>query len=315
VKTNNVPGGAPARAEVADAELALEEVQRRDAEDELVERGLSQRHGIGPVAYGSVAALSYAATLPYDLAATSGIPVSLAAQLVAGLGMAAVTLVAAHVAGDRALDLEEARADRVDDPGRFEHAKREFLFAVSAPIAVIAAVAVWRGETFAAESRAVGGLFPSATAANMAFACLALAAFTAAFFAARSYLRLKPLRAIRARRAASREARDGLQLIIDTDERVVAQAELNVVHVSEHLEHTRAKIDAWRAGRKQQLRHRAGVAEREHVRRLVNKGLRRPDPTASSSPVQRNAATRRGGPPLDLSRLADRVRASVDGGE
>lgn len=264
-----------------------------------------------------VVALAYLAMFPQDLAAATGLPFSSTVQLIAALTLGTVLLLAAHFAAEKLHELEEARSSRARDPGKFESLKREAIVAIVIPVGVIVSVALWRGQTFAAESKAVGGLFHSAAAANLAFTALAAAAFLATVAAARSYFRKKPLREIQRKRRLNGRVIRELQETIDTNERIEKQAVLTHRHLTEHEEKTLAAIEAWRQGRTKKLRHRAGKAHLKAHKKLVNKGLRPPEPP-TTAPTRREPNTPSGGgnavrARINLGDLADQVRTTTNG--
>lgn len=275
--------GEDARQQRMDAEPRVIQIIERDRKDEETERKLAHLRGLGIVGYVFVVILGYIATLPQDIAAATGLPLPFAIQLVVAFTLGGVVMLAAHFAGEKALELEQARSKRAEAPGAYEKLKHEYIAAIALPVLFILAVAVWRGQTFAAEAKAVGGLFTSATAANVAFTLLGIVAFLAVFSAAKSYLRVKALRETRTKRAENKAAREQQQGIIDINERVEAQAKLSLEHLSGHEAKVVARIEAWREARKKALRHRAGVATQKHHKRLVHKGLRLPQPPAAAS--------------------------------
>jgi hypothetical protein len=273
---NNERAAEDARQQQDDAMQRIIQIEQRDAEDAEVERERSHLRGLGPVAYFLILVFCYVVTLPQDNAAATGLPLSATMQLVVALTIGGVLMLAAHFAGDKWRELDDARPQRVENPSEYERCKREFIAAVTIPLLVIAAVAIWRGRTFAAESDAVGGLFSSPMASNVAFGLLAICAFGVATFAARAYCRLKPLREIRRKRARNAAEREAQQCILDVAERVEAQAELNLEHLVEHLAKTEAKIEAWRAARKKHLHHRAAVLRHRRHTQLVKRGVLEP---------------------------------------
>lgn len=277
-----------ARQQRLDAEPKLFAVIEEDKEDEQVEQERAHLRGLGIVAYVFVLVVAYLAALPQDMAAATGLPLPPGMQLLAALTLGAALMLAAHFAGEKLLELDEARANRAREPGKYQTVKREAVALFATPLAFIVAVAIWRGQTFAAESKAVGGLFASATTANLAFTALALVAFAAAVTAARSYFRKKPLREIRRRRARNRKEKRRLEQIIDINERVEKQALLTLEHLDEQEDKTLAAIEAWRVGRKKKLRHKAGIAQLKHHKKLVHQGLVPPD----SRPVPAEPSTR-----------------------
>jgi septal ring factor EnvC (AmiA/AmiB activator) len=161
------------------------------------------------------------------------------------------------------------------------------MLTLAVPVLFIVAVAVWRGETFAAESEATDGLFTSPMAANAAFTFLALAAFVATVLAARSYLRRKPLRDVRKKRARLRKLRDEQQAIMDLAERMQVQAQISLAHLREHEEHVAAEIEAWREARKKRFRHRASQREVKHRRKRIRSGTLPPDAVGPVSTASR----------------------------
>jgi hypothetical protein len=269
---NNDRAAEDARQQQDDAMREIIRIEERDAEDAEVERERSHLRGLGPFAYALILVFCYIVTLPQDNAAATGLPLSPTMQLIVALTIGGVLMLAAHVAGDKWRELEEGRPQRAENPAEYESVKRELVGWIAVPLLVIAAIAVWRGYTFAAEAEVVDGLFSSPMASNVAFALLAVCAFGVATFAARAYCRLKPLREIRGKRAKNAAQRETQQTILDLAERVEAQAELNIEHLAEHVTKTEAKIEAWRSARKQHFHHRAAVLRHKRERRLVNQG-------------------------------------------
>ena len=280
-RANNENAAEDARLQGEAAQKRIEQINADDAKDAEFEASLGHLKGLGPIGYWFVAILAYVATFPLDAAAATGVPLPPGVQLILAATLGLVIILAAHFAADKALELDEARHDRAGRPGEYNKIRNEYIAALAAPILTIIAIAVWRGQTFSAQAEAVGGLFTSSAATNIAFACLSIAAFLAAFFAAKSYLRVKPLRDIRKKRMRTAAMREEQMVIVEVSARVQAQAQLNVQHLLEHEEKTIARIEATGEKRKKLLCHSAGVREHKHHKKLVNQGLRPPGATSS----------------------------------
>lgn len=288
-RANNENAAEDARVRAAAACQRIDEIDVQDAVDAEREAELAHLKGLGRAGYWFAVILSYVATFPLDMAAATGLPLPPAAQLIVAVTLGAVTVLAAHFAGAKALELEEARQTRAEQPAHYARVRSEYLAALTAPMLVIVAVGAWRANTFADEARATGGLVTSSVAANLAFTFLSLVAFLAAFFATQSHLRVKPLREVRAKRRQNAIERDVRQIVVEVAEREQTQAQLNIEHLVEHEEKVLARIEATREKRKKRLRHTASVREHKHRRKLVHTGLRAPRPASSHNVDGRRA--------------------------
>ena len=304
-----------ARQQKDDAEARIEQLEEEDREDRETERQRSHLRGLGFFSYCLISAFCYLALLPQDMAAATGLPLAPFMQLVVAFTIGGILAVLApHFAGDKWHEMDEARVTRAANPGLFERLKKELLVAIAIPVLVIVGIAVWRGKTFAAESETVGELFMDPQIANVAFALLAISAFLVACLAARAYCRLKPLREIKRKRRRNARSRKRQQRVADFAERLEAQARLHLDHLSVHLGKVEDKVGAVLATRRKYLRHRAGVIERKHRKRLIHKGLLPPHPGAAARQSPARAGTSPGGSPaVDIERLAREVRMSSNG--
>ena len=177
-----------AQLEVEDADLAAEEDRLKD------------RRGLRPFSYAALIALLYLITLPYDVAAASGLPIAPAMSALAGLTIGALLMVAAHWAAHKEQDVDQARGQEHDDPAALRKALIQHRSVLVGTIGLIIGVGVWRAGTFQAQAEATGGLFAGGVFANITFTLLALVAFLSAYLAGQAYLKLHPLRKVRAKR-------------------------------------------------------------------------------------------------------------------
>ena len=307
---------ADAVAACRDAELS-QVAARRDlaglvAEDAALattEARLRHLGGIKAFGYAAVLFLLYGVTLPYDVAAASGLPIAPGLQALAGAFLGVLILIAAHLAAHKEQDVEEARRHQVDDPEAHRQALVQYRAVLWGGIALVIGIGIWRGFTFAAEARATDGIFAGGWWANLVFSVIALVGFFAAFVAAQAYLKLLPLRKIRTERTRSRRAREAQQDIIDAAERLQAEARLTLEFLEQDEAGVIVEIEAWREARTQQFMH--DVRVREHQRREQLKHGERPAADPAAPPLPAGDVTFRR---LDLDGLADGATANLTNG-
>jgi hypothetical protein len=246
------------------------------------EARLTHLRGIKALGYALVLALLYLVTLPYDLAATSGLPLSPGAQLLAGACLGLLILVAAHLAAHKEQDVEEARRQQGDDPERYRQGLIQYRAMLWGGIALVVGIGIWRGFTFAAEAKATGGIFAGGLWTDLVFTVIALVGFFSAYVAAQAYLTLLPLRRVRADRKQNQRERAAQQDLIDASEQVQAEARLTLEFLEQDEAGVIEEIEAWREARRQQFMH--DVRVREHRRGQQLKHGERPagDPTTAS---------------------------------
>jgi hypothetical protein len=304
--------GEDARLQGEDAGRELVELEEGDAVMAEEEETYKDRRGLGILGYVSVLFLLYWVALPFDKAAANGLPLSPGMQLLIALTIGGLMLVDAHYAAHKQEDFEAAREQREEHPEKFRTERVKYYGVFGGSIATILGIGAWRFFTFQAEAAATGGLFAGSAVASIVLTLLALVAFVAAFLAAEKYLWLKPLREIRRRRAANYELRKVQQRIIDTAERVQAQAQLTL----DYLEQTRAKylsqIESSRKTRRDSFMHKARTQEHKTRQKRAKQEGDDPDP-GSREPVTPTGPGPRGGEArlraLDTGDLADEVRA------
>jgi len=309
-KGNAREAGQDAELRQEDAERELAELDDEDRQDEVIEDRLKQRRGLKPLGYALLLALLYLITLAYDVAAASGLPIAPSMQTLAALTIGALIMVAAHWAAHKEQDVEEMRERQPENPEGLRQALIQYLAAVFSAIALIIGIGLWRYFTFEAEAKATGGIFAGGAAANIAFTLLALVAFFAAYLAGQAYLKLHPLRKIRAKRERTRERRKLQQNLIDTAERIKTQALLTL----QFLEHDEAgvvrQIEAWREARKDKFMHDVRVREhRQRQKQPKNATAPINDTHTNSPPVIAIDPMFNG---IDLGGLADDVKTRAN---
>jgi hypothetical protein len=246
--------------------------------------------------------LLYLITLPYDVAAASGLPIAAGLQALAGLTLGVLIVLAAHLAAHKEQDVEEARGRQHDDPEGHRQALIQYRAILYGGIALVVGIGIWRGFTFAAEAKATGGIFAGGVWANLVFSVIALVGFLAAFTAGQGYLMLLPLRRVRRERKQNRRAQTAQQDLIDAAEQVQAEARLTLEFLEQDEAAVIEEIEAWREARTQQFMH--DVRVREHRRGQQLKHGRRPSTDAPAAPLPGPAGDvtfRR----LELDELAD----------
>jgi hypothetical protein len=311
-KGNARDAGRDAELRQADAERELAHLEVEDAELTVVEDRLKDRRGLRPFGYAAVIALLYLITLPYDIAAASGLPIAPAMSALAGLTIGALLMVAAHWAAHKEQDVDEARSSEEDDPAALRKALIQHRAVLVGTIGLIVGIGVWRAGTFQAQAEATGGIFAGGVFANIAFTLLALVAFLSAYLAGQAYVKLHPLRKVRAKRKKNGAQRQSQQAIVDTFERVAAQAVLTL----EFLERDRigvvGQIEAWRDARTHKFLHDVHV--REHRRRQQQ--LRNDETNTATRPlaIPPISATDLRLRPIDMGALADDVKTRADHG-
>ena len=220
------------------------------------------------------------------MAADSGLPIAAGTPGLAGALLGVLILIAAHMAAHKEQDVEEARGRQHDDPEGHRQALIQYRAILYGGIALVVGIGIWRGFTFAAEAKATGGIFAGGMWANLVFSVIALVGFFAAFTAGQAYLKLLPLRKVRAERAGNRRARQAQQDIIDSSERIQAEARLTLEFLEQDEAGVIEEIEAWREARTQQFMH--DVRVREHRRRQQLKHGERPaaDPPAAAPAIR-----------------------------
>jgi hypothetical protein len=310
-KGNARETGQDAELRQEDAERELTELDDEDAQDETIEDRLKHRRGLKPLGYALLLVLLYLITLAYDVAAASGLPIAPGMQTLAALTIGALIMVAAHWAAHKEQDVEDAREHQHDDPEGLRQALIQYRAVLFGAIALIIGIGLWRYFTFEAEAKATGGIFAGGAAANIAFTLLALVAFFAAYLAGQAYLKLYPLRKIRAKRERTRERRKFQQNIIDNAERIKTQALLTLEFLEQDEAGVVQQLEAWRDARKDKFMH--DVRVREHKRRQKQlKNSRELASDAANLPAIATVDPRFNG--IDLNGLADDVKTRANHG-
>ena len=311
-KGNARDTGRDAELRQADAERELAHLEVEDAELAAEEDRLKHRRGLRPFGYAAVIALLYLITLPYDVAAASGLPIAPAMSALAGLTIGALLIVAAHWAAHKEQDVDEARGQNPDDPASVRKALIQHRAVLVGTIGLIIGIGVWRAGTFQAQAEATGGIFAGGVFANIAFTLLALVAFLSAYLAGQAYLKLHPLRKVRAKRKTNRTSRQLQQAIVDTFERVAAQAVLTLEFLERDHTGVVAQIEAWREARTHKFLH--DVRVREHRRRQQQ--LRNGEPDAATRPlaIPPISVTDPRLRAIDMSALADDIKSRANHG-
>lgn len=274
------------------------------------EEAMGERHGPSRLGYGLLLACVFLMLLPADVGAAQLLPLAPVMQLLLGVLLGAGMTWAAHVAAKKLADLWEAHRTRGEDAFGYSLERVQVVAAISIPLLVIVGTAVMRGQVFMAAERATGGIVQG-SAANVAIAFFGVLGFAIAVMFGLAYHRVKPLRDVRARRAANLAKRKTFQRAVDTAERVERQAEVTIAFLEQRRDHTIVALRHWGEERKARI-HRIGinVALRSEIKRSKKDDgpdepprgrMRRPRPTA-------------GGPQLrsvDLDGLADQVQVAT----
>jgi hypothetical protein len=311
-KGNARDTGRDAELRQADAGRELAQLELEDAELAAEENRLKDRRGLRPFGYAAVMTLLYLITLPYDVAAASGLPIAPAMSALAGLTIGALLMVAAHWAAHKEQDVDDARGREHDDPAARRKALIQHRAVLVGTISLIIGIGVWRAGTFQAQAEATGGIFAGGVFANIAFTLLALVAFLSAYLAGQAYLKLHPLRKVRAKRTKNRTSRQVQQAVVDTFERVAAQAVLTLECLEREQAGVIAQIEAWREARTHKFLHDMRV--REHRRRQQQPQNDEDEITATSLAVQPIPATDLRLRPIDMTALADEVKTRANHG-
>ena len=303
--------GREAELRQADAERKLARLVVEDAELAAEEDRLKDRRGLRPFGYAAVIALLYLITLPYDVAAASGLPIAPAMSALAGLTIGALLMVAAHWAAYKEQDADEARGQEHDGPVALRKALIQHRAVLVGTIGLIIGIGAWRAGTFQAQAEATGGIFAGGVFANIAFTLLALVAFLSAYLAGQAYLKLHPLRKVQARRRTNRTSRHVQQTVVDTFERVAAQAALTLEFLERDQAGVIAQIEAWREARTHKFLHDARVREHRRRRQLRNGDPDTATPPLAIPPISPTDPRLR---PIDMSDLADDVKTRANHG-
>lgn len=293
----------------ADAQRELAQLEVEDADLAADEDRLKDRRGLRPFGYAALIGLLYFITLPYDVAAASGLPITPAMSALAGLTIGALLMVAAHWAAHKEQDVDEARHDAQADRPGLRKALIQHRAVLVGTIGLIIGIGLWRAGTFQAQAEATGGIFAGGVFANIAFTLLALVAFLSAYLAGQAYLKLHPLRKVRAKRKKNRTSRQVQQAVVDTFERVAAQAVLTLAFLERDQSGVIGQIEAWRQSRTHQFLH--DVRVREHRRRRRQPQHDERETTPASPAISATDLRLR---PIDMSALADDVKARANHG-
>ncbi len=264
-RADALAAGRDAELRQAAAKRSLAGLEGEDAVLAATEARLADLRGIKAFGYAAVLCLLYLITLPYDVAAASGLPIAPELQALAGALLGVLILIAAHLAAHKEQDVEEARGRQHDDPEGHRQVLIQYRAVLCGGIALVVGIGIWRALTFAAEAKATGGVFAGGMWANVVFTVIALVGFFAAYVAGQAYLKLLPLRKIRTERTRNRRARQAQQDVIDTSERIQADAGLTLDFLEQDEAGVIEEIEAWREARGQQFMHDMRV--REHRRR------------------------------------------------
>ncbi|MDQ5808718.1 MAG: hypothetical protein M3320_08595 [Actinomycetota bacterium] len=143
-RANNENTGEDACVRAAAACRRIDAVDGRDAVDAEREAELAHLRGLARAATCVAVILSYVATFPLDVTAATGPPLLAVAQLIVAVTPSVVTALAAHFAGAKSPELEEARQTRAEQPEPYERVRYEYLAALVAPMLVIVAAGAWR---------------------------------------------------------------------------------------------------------------------------------------------------------------------------
>jgi hypothetical protein len=303
--------GRDAELRQADAKRELAQLEVEDAELAAEEDHLKDRRGLRPFGYAALIVLLYCITLPYDIAAASGLPIAPAMSALAGLTIGALLMVAAHWTAHKEQDIDEARLHEPDPdhPTALRKALIQHRAVLAGTIGLIIGIGVWRAGTFQAQAEATGGIFAGGVFANIAFTLLALVAFLSAYLAGQAYLKLHPLRKVRAKRKKNRTSRQVQQSVVDTFERVAAQAALTLELLKRDQAAVVGQIEAWREARTHKFLH--DVRVREHRRRQQQRNGASEDaaPLLAIPPSSAPDSRLR---PIDVSALADDVKTRAN---
>jgi hypothetical protein len=309
-KGNVQDTGRDAELRQADAGRELAQLEVEDGELAREEDRLKDRRGLRPFGYAALIALLYLITLPYDVAAASGLPIAPAMSALAGLTIGALLMVAAHWAAHKEQDVDEARGQERDDPAAIRKALIQHRAVLVGTIGLIIGIGIWRAGTFQAQAEATGGIFAGGVFANIAFTLLALVAFLSAYLAGQAYLKLHPLRKVRAKRKKNRTSRQVQQAVVDTFERVAAQSVLTLEFLERDQAGVIAQIEAWREARTHKFLH--DVRVREHRRRRQQPQHDERETTPASPAIPPIPATDLRLRPLDIGALADDVKTRTN---
>lgn len=266
--------------QAGERELGLCQEDLDDAECE--KEALGKRRGPSLLAYAAALVTVFFLNLPVDLGAAKLVPIPGAMRTLLAVLLGAGTTWMAHYAGHKIEDLRDAH--RESDSDRFGLVQEAILLVVAiiVPVLVIVGTTIWRGETFAAAARATGGLVQS-SAANIAFAAVALLAFAIAVIAALAYCRVKPLHLVQRRIKKIKKRMALLRRAIDQALRLQTLAHNTIEFLQARLHDRIQRLEQLADIRKARVNHNAARTE-HHARKKQGRLISDTTATAAKDP-------------------------------